>query len=92
MSTSSSTAFLSAVGERGSTLQFEGSNFFRMRLGLSVLSGRAITIGKIRDRDESPGLRECEASLVRLVDKITNGSRVEINETGTRITFVPGMV
>ena len=43
---SSSTAFLSAVGERGSTLQFEGSNFFRMRLELSVLSGRAITIGK----------------------------------------------
>ena len=29
---------------------------------------------------------------MRLVDKITNGSRVEINETGTRITFVPGKV
>ena len=49
-----------------------------------------MTTGRIRDRDESPGLRECEASVVRLVDKITNGSRVEINETGTRITFVPG--
>ena len=49
-----------------------------------------MTTGRIRDRDENPGLRECEASVVRLVDKITNGSRVEINETGTRITFVPG--
>ena len=86
----SATAFLSAIGERGSTLQFEGSNFFRLRLVLSVLSGRAMTISKIRDRDEDPGLKEFEASLVRLVDKITNGSRVEINETGTRITFVPG--
>ena len=59
---------------------------------ITTINMAKLFLGKIRDRDENPGLRECEASLVRLVDKVTNGSRVEINETGTRITFVPGKV
>jgi hypothetical protein len=78
------TPFLSAVGEKRSTLHFEGSNFFRVRLSLSLLSGKAITIGNIRGREEDPGIKEYEASLIRLVDKMTNGSKIEINETGTR--------
>jgi len=37
-------------------LTFEGCNFFRQRLVLSTLSGKAIKIVRIRDKDEQPGL------------------------------------
>ena len=37
-------------------LTFEGCNFFRQRLVLSTLSGKAIKIIHIRDKDEQPGL------------------------------------
>ena len=37
-------------------LTFEGCNFFRQRLVLSTLSGKAVKIVRIRDKDEQPGL------------------------------------
>uniref|UniRef100_A0A4W3IZU3 RNA terminal phosphate cyclase-like 1 n=1 Tax=Callorhinchus milii TaxID=7868 RepID=A0A4W3IZU3_CALMI len=33
-----------------------------------------------------------EASFIRLLDKLTNGSRVEINETGTTLYYQPGLL
>jgi hypothetical protein len=33
-------------------------------------------------RCDSPGLQDYEASFLRLVEKVTNGCSVEINETG----------
>jgi len=39
-----------------------------------------------------PGLRDYEVSLLKLVDKLTNGSKVVINETGTAVTFTPGQL
>ena len=39
-------------------LSFEGCNFFRQRLVLATLSGRAIKITKIRVDDDYPGLRD----------------------------------
>ena len=39
-----------------------------------------------------PGLRDYEASLLKLVDKLTNGSRIVINETGTAVTVTPGQL
>jgi RNA 3'-terminal phosphate cyclase-like protein len=38
-----------------------------------------------------PGLTESEASLIRLFDKITNGSKIEVSETGTSLFYQPGM-
>ena len=63
-------------------LRFRGSSHFRQRLACATLSGRTIRIDDIRARDEYPGLRDYEASLLRLVEKVTNGCIVEINETG----------
>ena len=71
-------------------MEYEGSNFLRLRLVLSVLSGRSVKINKIRWKDENPGLRESEASLIRLMDKITNGSKFQVSQTGTQLTFQPG--
>ena len=68
-----------------SVLKFKGCSSFRQRLLLSTLSGRAIRIDDIRADDGSPGLRDFEASFLRLLEKLTNGCVVEINETGEEL-------
>lgn len=73
-------------------LVYKGSNFFRQRLLLATLSGRAIKIEEIRSTHDDPGLREYEVSLIRLLDKITNGTRVELSETGTSVYYQPGIL
>ena len=52
----------------------------------------ARSVDDIRVDDAAPGLREHEASLLRLLEKVTNGTVVEINETGTRLRYAPGVV
>jgi RNA 3'-terminal phosphate cyclase-like protein len=75
-------------------MKFEdGAVQFRQRVVVSILSHRPLLIRNIRPDDlESPGLREHEASFLRLIDKMTNGSTVEINATGTQIRFKPGVL
>ncbi|KAL4713198.1 hypothetical protein ACJJTC_002944 [Scirpophaga incertulas] len=73
-------------------LAYKGSNFFRQRLLLSTLSGRAVKIEDIRSSHDDPGLREYEVNLIRLLDKVTNGTRVELSETGTSVYFQPGIL
>ncbi|XP_034047774.1 RNA 3'-terminal phosphate cyclase-like protein [Thalassophryne amazonica] len=73
-------------------LVYDGCNFFRQRLVLSTLSGKRVKIKNIRWKDDEPGLREFEASFVRLLDKVTNGSRIEINQTGTMLFYQPGLL
>jgi hypothetical protein len=41
---------------------------------------------------DAPGLRDFEASFLRLLDKITNGCQIEINDTGTKLRYKPGMI
>ena len=71
---------------------FEGSNCFRIRIMLSILSGRPIMIDKIRSREEEPGLKDFEVSFLKLIVKLTNGSTFVIDETGTKLTFKPGLL
>ncbi|CAD6198604.1 unnamed protein product [Caenorhabditis auriculariae] len=71
---------------------FEGCNFFRLRLTYSILSGRPVRIVNIRKDDDAPGIRDFEAKLVSLLEKVTNGTKVEINRTGTQVIFRPGMI
>ena len=80
----------SSVESSASMLTFEGSNFLRARLVMATLHGRAVRIRRIRDRADEPGLNEHEASLIRLLDKVTNGSRIEVNESGTQLYYHPG--
>lgn len=72
--------------------EYTGANYLRQRLVLAILSARPVRITRIRAREQDPGLRDCEAALLRLLDKVTNGSRIEVNETGTSLTFVPGLL
>jgi hypothetical protein len=63
-------------------LRFQGHHHLRQRLILSVLSGKSIRIDAIRSDDVHVGLRDYEVNLLRLVEKITNGSTIEISVTG----------
>ena len=72
-------------------LEFEGATGLRTILALSTVSGRAVVVRGIRERERRPGLAPHEACLLRLLEKITNGTRVEINETGTWLRYVPGV-
>ena len=74
-------------------LKFRGCAQFRQRLVLATLAGRRLRVDGIRDRDpEAPGMRDFEASFLRLLDKLTNGCRIEINETGTSLRYTPGVI
>lgn len=81
-----------AISTDGNLLNFQGSNFLRQRLVLSILSGKCVHIVDIRKNDDEPGLRGYEVSLIRLVDKISNGSVIEINKSGTSVYFKPGLL
>ncbi|KAH8240399.1 hypothetical protein KR038_001409 [Drosophila bunnanda] len=79
--------------QEGNCLIYRGSNFLKQRLILSCLSGKPVKINQIRSDDESaPGLREYEISLIRLLDKITNGTKIELNPAGTSVMFSPGLL
>jgi len=73
-------------------LKYRGSRSMRARLVMATLSRRAVRIDEIRSRDEDPGVRDFEASLLRLLEKISNGCKVEINETGTSLYYRPGIL
>lgn len=49
-------------------------------------------IEKIREVDESPGLQDFEISFLRLIEKLSDGCKIQINETGTSIKLAPGMI
>lgn len=73
-------------------LKFQGCSHFRQRLVCATLSGKKIRISNIRDEDEDPGLKDFEANFLRLLEKVSNGSSIEINITGTALTYTPGFI
>lgn len=73
-------------------LAFTGAAHLRHRLVLSLLSRRPIRIDGIRADDDEPGLRPHEVSFLRLIEKLTQGSRLEISYTGTSLLFHPGTI
>ena len=73
-------------------ITFQGPQNFRLRLILSILSGKPIKIEKIRSSDLNPGLKDHEVSFLRLIESVTNGSTIEISYTGTTVLFKPGII
>lgn len=68
--------------EKKSYKKLKGSQSFRLRLLLSTLTSTPVLIEDIRADDTWPGLRSHEISFLRLLETITDGCVVEINETG----------
>lgn len=87
-------------------LEFSGPELFRQRLVLACVSGKPIRIINIRSNEENPGLKgifhlfshsvyiflDYEILFLRFLETLTNGSVIEINYTGTAVTFKPGSI
>jgi RNA 3'-terminal phosphate cyclase-like protein len=73
-------------------LKMKGSNYFRLKIAYSLLFQKPIEISSIRHNSINPGLSDCEISFLKLVDKITNGTKIEISKTGTILKFTPGVI
>ncbi|PPQ77509.1 hypothetical protein CVT25_011306 [Psilocybe cyanescens] len=80
------------MAQPNSLIHFSGHQHLRSRLVLSILSGKHVRIDKIRSEDKNPGLRDYEISLLRLLEKFTNGTIIEISVTGTAILLKPGVI
>ncbi|KIY43567.1 18S rRNA biogenesis protein [Fistulina hepatica ATCC 64428] len=80
------------MSSSGEYLHFTGHHYLRQRLVCSLLSRKAVRIQKIRPASKNPGLRGHEVSLLRLLEKVTNGTVIEISVTGTAISFRPGVI
>ncbi|KAL5722598.1 hypothetical protein ACHQM5_006103 [Ranunculus cassubicifolius] len=72
--------------------RLKGSQHLRQRLLLSTLTTTPIIISDIRHEETWPGLRPHEVSLLRLLEKVTDDCVVEINETGTKLKYRPGVI
>ena len=72
------------------TLRYSGCNYFRQRVVLATLFQKSLVLNGIRDQNCNPGLRRYEATLLRLIDKITDGSFFHIDVTGTELRYSPG--
>jgi hypothetical protein len=78
----STAADTSKPKQRSDLLRFSTHRHLRQRILLSVLSGKSLRIDNIRSDDVHVGLRDYEVNLLRLVEKVTNGSTIEISVTG----------
>lgn len=76
----------------GDVVKVKGSQQFRQRLLLATLAGTTLRIDEIRAKDSNPGLRNYELSFLRLLEKVSNGCSVEINPTGTKVSYKPGIL
>ncbi|KAF7455718.1 RCL1 protein [Cryptosporidium felis] len=74
-------------------LIFRGGSFLRQRLALSTITGQPIVVKEIRADDTlNPGLNDSETSLLHLLDFVTDGSKIKINDTGTTLSYTPGII
>ncbi|OCF75925.1 18S rRNA biogenesis protein RCL1 [Kwoniella mangroviensis CBS 8886] len=80
------------AGPSRDILRFTTHRHLRQRLLLSILSGKSIRVDGIRSDDVHVGLRDYEINLLRLAEKVTNGSTIEISVTGTSFLFHPGLL
>lgn len=71
-------------------LTFSGSAYLKHRLILATLAGKSIKIKDIRSF--SGGIQEFEVNLIRLVDKLTNGTKIKLHPSGTELDFTPGIL
>ena len=76
----------------GPELRFRGCAQLRLRIVAATLARRPLRIDGIRGgASASPGLDASEASFLRLVvERLTNGGRLAINDTGTALRYAPG--
>lgn len=69
---------------------YKGSHHFKQKLILATISGKSVKITDIRK--ETNGIQEFEVNLIRLIDKLTNGTVIKLKPSGQEIEFTPGIL
>ncbi|KAL3317006.1 rRNA-processing endoribonuclease [Cichlidogyrus casuarinus] len=69
---------------------FFGETNLREKLCFSLITAKAIRIVQIRSKSTDPGINKAEECFLNLLIKISNGTTIRINDTGTNINFIPG--
>ncbi len=72
--------------------ELEGSNLFRLKIAYSFILNRPIRLSNIRAESVNPGMTQYEINFLRLVSEISNGTKININQTGTGFTLIPGTI
>ncbi|KAF7057277.1 hypothetical protein CFC21_064581 [Triticum aestivum] len=75
---------------REKSRRLSGSRDFRQRLVLATLTSTPIIIKDIRAGEG--GLRQHEMSLLHLLDKVSDQHVIDVNDTGTKVGYKPGVV
>ena len=88
-------------------LKFSNPTHFRQIIVCSLLSERPVLIESInylwsivitifiqdiRLNEDNFGLTEYEVNFLKLVELITNGTKLQIDETGSSVKFYPGII
>lgn len=79
-------------------IRLGNENCFRSRIILATLSGKALKLENIHteesmdDASSSIGLKDYQVAFLKLIEKVTNGSVIEINDTGTCLFYRPGLL
>ncbi|VDN09297.1 unnamed protein product [Dibothriocephalus latus] len=68
----------------------DGPSCFRLKIVMSMLSNRPIRIRNIRNKSKSPGVTDYEVNFLKLINLLSNGTVVNINDTGCEVNFSPG--
>ena len=72
--------------------ELQGSNLFRLKIAYSFILNRPIKLSNIRPDSTNPGMNQYEISFLKLVSEISNGTKININQTGTGFTLIPGTI
>lgn len=82
-----------ATGVDPELLHFKTHHHLAHRLTLSTLTGRPILVTNIRTSSPTaPGLASHEITFLKLLERVTNGSSIEISHTGTKLVYRPGLI
>ncbi|KAH9282245.1 RNA 3'-terminal phosphate cyclase-like protein [Echinococcus granulosus] len=68
----------------------DGPVGFRQKILLSVISNRPIRIKNIRSKSKNPGVTSAEVDYLKLINELSNGAIVKVNDTGCNVFFSPG--
>lgn len=69
-----------------------GIKDFRLRLVTSLLKFEKVIISDIRADCINPGVKEHEVKFLELLTELTQGSVVEISDSGADVSFSPGII
>eukprot|EP00760_Papus_ankaliazontas_P001687 PhM_4_TR10568/c0_g1_i1/m.2660/K11108/RCL1; RNA 3'-terminal phosphate cyclase-like protein len=76
-----------AASETSSSfLKYEGPRFLRYQVAMSVLSSKPIEVSTGRP------LKDFEVNLLRLVDRITTGTKLDVSPDATAFRLTPGVI